>query len=322
VVATRWPFPSSESDLNVNIFRSAGRVRSGWRLLAFILLLGALFTAGALLLVRLEPSELGALLFWQGVLVLVAALSAGWLLLWWVDRRKPGALGYAWTAQTVRELWLGALIGAGSLAAVVGLLTLVGLIRYQPVGGTLQAYTTALGTQLVIFAVAAAAEEALFRGYGFQVLVEGVGPVVGTVLASAAFAAVHLQNPNIGGFALLNLFLAGVLLSVAYLRTRSLWFPTSLHLGWNWTMGGPLALPVSGLEFLQPPVYRATPTGANFLTGGAFGPEGGLAGTLAVALALWLVTRLGPRPAAELQRLEPLVDRRLGRDAPKLEEER
>jgi uncharacterized protein len=35
---------------------------------------------------------------------------------------------------------------------------------------------------------------------------------------------------------LANIFLAGVMLAVAYLRTRSLWFATGVHLGWNWTM--------------------------------------------------------------------------------------
>src|SRR5690606_19908912 len=160
---------------------------------------------------------------------------------------------------------------------------------------------------------AAAAEEALFRGYPFQVLVEALGPAVATVALSAAFAVAHAGNPGANAFALVNIFLAGVLLSVAYLRTRSLWFATAVHLGWNWTMGSLLDLPVSGLEMLDTPLYEPAAGGPEWVTGGGFGPEAGLAGTVGFALALLGVVRLVKlREAPEMQALGPLVDRRLG----------
>jgi len=289
------------------------RYRAGWRLLAFISLFVAFFFLGLLVFATAGPELDLSALFLQGVLVLVPSLAAGWLVIRWLDGRKPGALGFAWTPSTLRELWLGLLIGGGSIAAVVGLMAAVGLVRYEPAPGTLGDFVAAIGAHFLVFAVAAAAEEALFRGYAYQVLVEGLGAVAATVLASAAFAVAHLANPNVSALPVLNIFLAGVLLSVAYLRTRSLWFATAVHLGWNWTMASVLALPVSGIDFLAPPLYRGESGDPAFLTGGGFGPEGGLAATIAMGLALMALLRIpAVRPDPEMIGLGPIVDRRLG----------
>lgn len=296
------------------ILYSDGRLRALWRILLFTLVFAAIYFAAALLTTILLPAGLvadGILV--QSVLVLGAALLAGWILLAGVDGRPPGALGFLWTRQSARELVGGMAIGGLSLAAVVGVLILAGLVAYQPADGGVAEYARALLGYLVLLGIAAAAEEALFRGYPFQVLVQGMGPAGATVLASALFSGAHLANPHVGPVALINIFLAGVLLSVAYLRTRSLWFATAVHLGWNWTMAGVLDLPVSGLDLFPTPLYSAEVGGPAWLTGGAFGPEGGLAATVAFLVALLAVLRLtGFDEAAELRGRRPLVDARLG----------
>lgn len=287
-----------------------------WRLLAFAGFFIVSFPLGIFVLGLVQPEVDEAALLLQGVLVLVPSLGAGWILLRWMDGRAPGALGFAWTPSTPRELRLGFAIGGGSLAGVVLVLVVSGLIRYEAAPGGFADLVMALVVQFVMCAVAAAAEEALFRGYAFQVLVEWIDPVPGTLVTSLAFAGAHLANPGIHPFALLNIFLAGVLLSVAYLRTRSLWFATAVHLSWNWTMTSVLGLPVSGIDFLARPLYRAVPGEPAFITGGAFGPEGGLAATLAMAIALGLILHSSSlRPDPVMRRLGPLVDRRLGAGA-------
>jgi hypothetical protein len=133
--------------------------------------------------------------------------------------------------------------------------------------------------------------------------------VAATVIASAAFAAGHAGNPNVDAFGLVNIFLAGVLLSAAYLRTRSLWFATAVHLGWNWCMASLFDLPVSGLTMFDTPGYEAHIGGARWVSGGAFGPEGGVVGTAAFALALLAVLRLrSVRPTPRMLATRPLVD--------------
>lgn len=287
-----------------------GQVRSGWRILLFLLLFALLsWTATAVLRPLLPPVFAGGGAVWATALSLAAALVAGWLLLARLDGRPPGALGFAWTSHTLREALSGLALAAASLAVVVGALALAGAVVYRPQAGAAVGYAAALADDFVVLAVAAAAEEALFRGYPFQVLVQGIGAAPATLLASFAFGLAHIGNPNIGAFALINLVLAGILLSVAYLRTRSLWFASAVHLGWNWTMASVLDLPVSGLEFFDTPLYEPMTAGPAWVTGGAFGPEGGLAGTAALVLALVAVVRLpGLREAPEIRARRPLID--------------
>jgi uncharacterized protein len=283
-----------------------------WRLLLFVILFAALAIGLALAVgPALTTADLHASVLLETGVTLTAAVVAGILALRLCDGRGAAALGFGWTGRTPTEMLAGFGIGAGALVVAALLLVVFGMLRYAPAEGTVTQYALALGRDLGVLGVAAAAEEAIFRGYPFQVLVQWLGAAVATTLASAAFAAAHLGNPNIGVFGLVNIFLAGVLLSVAYLRTRSLWFATALHLGWNWTMASAFDLPVSGLDFFETPLYDAWIGGPDWIGGGAFGPEGGMVGTLAFGAALVAVLRWRvARPAAESLAARPLVDAR------------
>jgi hypothetical protein len=284
-------------------------VRAGWRIALWC---GAVFffltLIGALLMVAgLRPS-FGA----QVSVELAAAVLAGWVLLAFVDRRPIGALGFAADRAAPREGGLGFALGGGAIAAAAGVLAVAGTARWVADGGSAPEYVAALGQGLLFFAVAGAAEEALFRGYAFQALVQGIGAWPALLLSSALFALGHARNPSVDWVALANIFLAGVMLGAAYLRTRSLWFCTGLHLGWNWTMSALLDFPVSGLT-RDTPLYNEVSLGPRWISGGDFGPEGGIAATL-VILALTALILWAPwlRESAKMRSLRPLVDDRLG----------
>ncbi len=290
-----------------------GEVRALWRVLLFVPLFVVANAVFRALLAPLgaPPGLAGAAA--GDAATLIAALAAGVFLLVALDRRRPGALGFALTREVPRELALGIAITGGALCVVVAGLAFAGETRWTPDRGSAGGYALELGRDLLLWGVAGAAEEALFRGYAFQAMARGIGPVLATLVASAGFAAGHWRNPNLDALALLNIFLAGVLLSVAYLRTRSLWFATGLHVGWNWMMGTVLALPVSGLVLVNTPLYDARAEGPRWVTGGAFGPEGGLAATVAFVIALVAVLRAPLAEAARMQALRPLVDSRTPR---------
>lgn len=287
-------------------------LRSGWRIVLFSFVMAVFMLVGGLLFSALPLQSLFGQFMGSSVVMLLAALAAGWLLLSRLDKRPPGALGFGLTQAVPRELISGFAIGGLAMVATVVGLLVAGMIRYEPETGTVAGYVSMLLNHLVVLAFAAAAEEAIFRGYPFQALVQGVGPVAATILGSAAFAAAHAWNPDVGVIPFWNLFAAGVLLSIAYLHTRSLWFATAVHLGWNWTMASALDLPVSGLDYFRTPLYEPSIGGPDWITGGAFGPEGGLAATVAFGLALLAVLRLPwVRQSAEMRALRPLVNGRL-----------
>lgn len=287
-------------------------LRAGWRILGYLCL-----SAGAgVVLASLVAAIGGPLARASGFpVILGSSLLAGWGMLWLVDRRRPGALGFALEPAAVRDSVVGTGIGGAMLAAAVALLAVASMARWVADEGTVPEYVAALATTFIFYAVAAAAEEAMFRGYAFQALVQGIGVWPAVLGSSALFALVHANNPNVTPVALANIFLAGVMLAVAYLRTRSLWFATGVHLGWNWTMGSLLDFSVSGFV-RDMPLYTARETGPDWITGGSFGPEAGIAASVAIAAGtVWMWRTRLLRESPRMRELRPLVDDRMGAEA-------
>jgi membrane protease YdiL (CAAX protease family) len=270
------------------LFVSEGKPRGFWRLLLFVVLFRA-FSVLFSPLYALVGGDGAAWMFWQGTLLLAAAVGAAWVMLRVVEARPLADLGFARNGRVGWELGVGFAIGAGSLIVGMVVLVFAGLLHFRHDAGTFPALAGRLAVDLLSFGTPAAGEEALFRGYGFQLLVAMLGPVPATLLANVVFAALHGNNPNVGAFGLANIFLAGAMLSVAYLRAKSLWLPTGIHLGWNWATGTLFDLPVSGLEIIDTPLYEPVTRGPVWLTGGGFGPEGGAAATMALLLAIAVV---------------------------------
>lgn len=288
-------------------------LRAGWRILGYFLL-----AAGAGVVLTSIAAAVGGQVAQNAAfpIMLAAALLAGWGMLVFVDRRRPGALGFAIDPAAVKDSAAGLGIGGAMLAAAVVLLAVARMARWVADEGTMPEYVAALATSFAFLAVAAAAEEAVFRGYAFQALVQGVGVWPAVVGSSALFALLHANNPNVTPVALANIFLAGVMLAVAYLRTRSLWFATAVHLGWNWTMASLLDFPVSGIV-MDVPLYTARETGPDWVTGGPFGPEAGVAASLTiVAGAVWMWRTRWLGESARMRALRPLVDDRWAEGRP------
>jgi uncharacterized protein len=136
--------------------------------------------------------------------------------------------------------------------------------------------------------LAAASEELLIRGYPFRVLVEGAGAAIAVAATSVVFGLLHAMNPDASAVSVVNTILAGVMLSLACLRARSLWYAIGLHFSWNWTMAA-LGFPVSGLDMPALGWKAILPAETTWLHGGAYGPEAGAVVTVVLTLACILI---------------------------------
>jgi uncharacterized protein len=126
-------------------------------------------------------------------------------------------------------------------------------------------------------------EEILFRGFIFQKLMEGTGKYFAVLFFSVLFGFSHYFNPHIDEFSTFNIVLAGILFSIAYIRTNSLWLPISMHFSWNFVEGMVYGFPVSGRISMQS-YLMFNSTGPEWITGGYFGPEGGILTTFLLAI--------------------------------------
>jgi membrane protease YdiL (CAAX protease family) len=197
------------------------------------------------------------------------------------EHKPLGVVGLAFHPCWVKELCVGLGIGGIIMVSLGGAEALLGLARFAR--NTLPASAElAYGScWFLILLITATNEELVFRGYPFQKLVESLGPPGAVAVSSACFGLAHLGNSHHTWISTLNTMLVGIPLSIAYLRTRSLWMPVGMHFTWNYIQGFVFGLPVSGYTF-SPSVLNAQVHGAAWLTGSGYGPEGGLLCTIAV----------------------------------------
>ena len=117
------------------------------------------------------------------------------------------------------------------------------------------------------------------------------------MISSAVFGLLHLGNPNATWVSAAGIFFGGVFLAYGYIRTKQLWLPIGLHIGWNFFEGVGFGFPVSGLDVYA--LTRISVRGPALWTGGAFGPEAGLIVLPALALgAFFLIYLYAMRRAA------------------------
>jgi membrane protease YdiL (CAAX protease family) len=261
-----------------------GTLRAGWKVALFLIVNGLIHGSGEAILQRsgLIALDVWSLRLWLSVSI---AFLVSWFFLF-LEGRPLASIG----------LWLGQRWGIQCFAGLVGGFLLMvsvamiirGLDGFHWVLAT-DGGLASLGSGAWLLLAVALREELLFRGYAFQRLVDATGRWLALGLASLYFAQAHWNNPGMMGAirygVALNIGLAGVLLGLCYLKTRSLAMPIGLHLGWNWTQGSLLGFGVSGIHlgrYLEP-VFHDRPL---WLTGGSFGLEASLPCAIVCSLAI------------------------------------
>ena len=124
----------------------------------------------------------------------------------------------------------------------------------------------------------------------------GSGTLANAVI-SIVFGYVHSGNPHVAPLAVVNVGLAGFALGQLYWTQGNLGGAIALHWFWN-ALQASFGLPVSGIV-LMPAMLGIGAAGAvpGILSGGAFGLEGSVLFTLAIALACGWITWHGLRYA-------------------------
>jgi len=208
-----------------------------------------------------------------------------------IDKRALSSIGFA-LARFV-DILTGTIVGCTILAAPIGLLLVTAAARYAP---DLAGFSAAgLAMALVACLINVIAQELLFRGYIFQELWAKFGAWAATIVTTLLFVAAHwnaVTNGTAGLVAAANIFIASFLLSLAYVRTGSLWLPIGIHLGWNGLQGPVLGINVTGHDLSGGRWSVFDFPGDALWTGGAMGVEGGLAGLIGPAIGIVIVAIL------------------------------
>lgn len=92
---------------------------------------------------------------------------------------------------------------------------------------------------------------------------------------SLIFAILHLGNDGFGIFPFINIFLMGVIFSLLFYLSDDIFLPAAAHTFWNFAQANVYGINVSGITQSNISLIKTQLTGNPFLTGGAFGVEGG-----------------------------------------------
>ena len=267
------------------LFTTERRLRAPWRILLFIVVLFVTLLIAAVIELGVDNLILRAgyeplVSEWA---VPIGILLATFVMLKWVDGRSWDFVGLHREAARPQLLVSGSLLGLLPIAVPSLLLLLAGQLKAIPSapGSWWAATTISFGNLLP----AAFGEELLLRGYIFAVLCEAVGARWTLISTSIVFGLLHIPNPGSDAQTIGIVMMAGFFLGSIFLATRSLYAATVAHFVWNWFMAAGLHAPVSGLP-VSTPDYRVVDAGPDWLTGGRWGPEGGLAAAVGMFIVL------------------------------------
>ena len=240
--------------------------------IAAFLLFAWLLGKAARWLVPLPPigfqesvGEAGPNVYLRALRSIVVTVAAYWLVIHLLQRRKVTELAPAKALPHAAAGW-----GLGTAILVVAAL---------------------LGPLFVLGLVPGITEEVIARGVLLGVVERGLGTWAGVIVSSLLFGLGHAANPNATAWSSIAIGLeAGLLLGMAYVWTRSLWFVFGLHAAWNFTQGPLLGIPVSGLKIDG--LLSAHASGPELLSGGPFGAEASvLTVVLCVSIAAWFTKK-------------------------------
>ncbi|MEO6981633.1 MAG: type II CAAX endopeptidase family protein [Edaphobacter sp.] len=236
--------------------------------------------------------DLGAGRFLLGAVFFLFLLAVGFSVLQMISLHKAPlreVLGLPRRPTSRREWAVGAAIGWGIVLLAVFPMALAGTLHVR--FWTEPRAFWLLFLNLAMIVVAGLAEEIAFRGYPYRRLIEAIGPVGATISMSLLFGLFHLLNPDATWISVLMTTLAGLLLSIAWLRTHGLWLGWGLHVGWNASMGILFGLPVSGITSFST-VVQTRAIGHPWLTGGDYGPEAALFTALVLLVGIGVLIRV------------------------------
>ena len=264
------------------------RLRAGWRLLVFLLMLvlvavveGRVRAGLAGRLPDLYDGLVRALVF--AVLIAIVLHLASRVL----DHRPFSDYGFHFSRKWWTDLGFGLVLGALLLFGVLALELAMGWANvtgsFAPSPG--QPFIATILVGVVAVAAVAFGEEASYRGYPIKNLAEGLarpwwGIVIAVVIPAVFFGLAHSTNENATWLTTFNIVIFGLLFGTGYVLTGELALPIGLHFGWDFVQGFVFGVVAEGKHYGSVLVL-ADDSSATLWTGQPYGVEGGLLGTAA-----------------------------------------
>lgn len=189
----------------------------------------------------------------------------------------------------------GLLFGLLLISSVYGLLLLTGQVSCE--GFSLSSESILLFIfYIMMWIPQGATEEVMMRGYMLPRVASRFGIPFAVFFSSFCFSVLHAANAGFSILALLNLMLIAALFALIALCDGHIYTVCAMHTIWNFCQGNFFGLEVSGNpQSASILASNYTASSRDLLTGGGFGPEGGLCVTAVIAAAFLVLFFLTKR---------------------------
>jgi len=275
------------------IFVGPQGLRTGWRLLLYVVMWRGLRMLLGVLLEDIDPHL--AIKLWLDMITelgsfVVVAIPA--VVMGWIERRPFGDYGLPRRGAFGKSFWVGMVWG---IVAITALILAIGGVGDFSLGAV-----ALHGKRILKFAAFWGAfffvgffEEFLLRGYTQFTLTQGIGFWPAALVLSSIFAALHFGNPGETWVGLLAVAAIGLFFCLTLRRTGNLWFAVGFHASWDWGESYLYSVPDSG-GMVAGHLMRSSFHGSRWLTGGSVGPEGSVLVFAIIALTWVAFDRMYP----------------------------
>ena len=254
-----------------------------WLVLSLILL----GTAKMMLGEAVESMDAATEMVYEGffMILAVAILNALYHLRF---KSKEAISGWPGLNCGLRGFRNGALIGFGMSGGMFALTLLTGGGQFSWGGAHWTEYGLRVVLLLSYILVSTLGEEWLFRGYPLAILAKGTSPGWANLIMAVIFALMHATSNGFNGLVAINIVLGSLVVGALRFTPGGIPAAWGFHFAWN-GLQVVLGSNLTGLN-LEIPGLRFSGRGADWLSGGATGPEGSIGATLATILVLGFLT--------------------------------
>lgn len=269
-----------------------GHFRAGWRITVYLIFSFFLFMVFGILLKIFLPenssTEFGSIREnTANLIAIIALILSAFLILRFIDKRPFALLGINFSENWYKEFITGLFYGFVLVTLIFLILLFSGSAKLS--FGNIGMFSAKTFLKyLLTFIIAGILEELMMRGYLLQALIEGSRDWIAIFTTSLLFSLAHLSNENWAWNGTLSAFLGGILLSIMYIKTRSLWMPIGFHIAWNWTQSSFWGMNVSGLKVTDT-IFNTYLTSENLFNGGALGPESSLVAIVLLLISIFII---------------------------------
>lgn len=163
-------------------------------------------------------------------------LAVSWLLLWLLEKKNLSTLGLSSTKDRIIDFAFG-LLSASACCLIYYLST--AYLSDNSWQFNKEFTLQMMGSSLWWVFKSVAFEELIFRGAALYILIQRTGVNIACLISAVAFGIYHwfsfgvLGNPIAMVYVFVMTGVWGLMYAFTFIKTKSMYLPLALHLGWN-----------------------------------------------------------------------------------------